>query len=229
MTGMRGREVRAPGIPALVAFTVATVLIVAAPPMAIAEPGDLHPGDPVRADGQCTLGYVFDSPETTYFSVAGHCVELGDRPTAGDGTTIGRVAYDDDVVDVALIEVADGVEPSVDPTVRGHPDTPTGVADPARLQTGDELRVSGQGLGIPLSFAREQRAGVLEQVEPTWYCADLPAVFGDSGGPVLHKPTGEAVGLVNRVGGPCRTTGITVSGIVARARADGFEISLRGA
>lgn len=218
---------RAPGVPALVAFTVATVLIVAAPPLAIAEPGDLHPGDPVRARGQCTLGYVFDSPEATYFSLAGHCVEFGDRPTAGDGTVIGRVTYDDDIVDVALIEVSEGVEPSVDPTVRGHPDAPTGVADPTSLARGDELRVSGQGLGVPLSFAAEQRAGVLQDADPSWYCADLPAVFGDSGGPVLHEATGEALGMVNRVGGSCGTSGMTVSGIVARARADGFEVSLR--
>lgn len=217
---------RAPGAPVLVAFTVATVLVVAAPPLAIAGQSTLRPGDAVEAQGRCTLGWVLEGAGATYFSTAAHCVELGDRPTTGDGTVIGRVAYDDDVVDVALIEVAPGVEPTVDPSVRGHPEVPTGVAETEAIGGDDTLRVSGQGIGVPLSFAREQRAGVLIDEAGGGYCADLPAVFGDSGGPVLHEASGTAVGIVNRIGGACPTSGVTVSGILARTRQDGFDLAL---
>lgn len=66
----------------------------------------------------------------------------------------------------------------------------------------------------------------------TTYRVEAPIVFGDSGGPVLHEPTGKAIGIVSHiVAGCCAGPGVWVQGpnvhhLIAEATDDGFEIEL---
>jgi hypothetical protein len=62
------------------------------------------------------------------------------------------------------------------------------------------------------------------------YSALATLIFGDSGGPLAHVPTGKALGTVSRLCiGLCQAEGPTVQGIVAKAAAQGFTVRLRTA
>jgi hypothetical protein len=55
-----------------------------------------------------------------------------------------------------------------------------------------------------------------------------PIHWGDSGGPLVHVRTGKALGIVSRLcAGACSEEGPTVQGILAKAAAAGFPVTLR--
>ena len=55
-----------------------------------------------------------------------------------------------------------------------------------------------------------------------------PIHWGDSGGPLVHVRTGKALGIVSRLcAGACSEEGPTVQGILAKAAAAGFPVSLK--
>lgn len=219
------------------AVLVVGVLGVAAAPMPATHATDvLQPGDHVAtADGGCTLNFVFDGPAgETYLGIAGHCVDVGDRVRSDPHGAFGTVVYDDDRgQDFALIEVDEDKVDRVSPEVRGHPGTPTGVATREATGEGDPVSFSGWGLGFSLSaMTRQERTGTLVWDTDRMVCVEGPVAFGDSGGPVLHGPTGEALGIVSRIspfecGG--WIVGSTVEGAILQATLDGFPITLRTA
>jgi hypothetical protein len=99
-----------------------------------------------------------------------------------------------------------------------------------RTDFGDTLSYSGHG--VPWSIAdvlREERIGFLVfQDEDLWTSAGLNT-YGDSGGPVIHRETGAALGLVSRLCfGACEAEGPTIEGILPQASAAlGTPLSLR--
>jgi hypothetical protein len=55
-----------------------------------------------------------------------------------------------------------------------------------------------------------------------------PVLFGDSGGPFAHVRTGKALGIVSRLCvGLCSEEGPTVQGLLAKAAARGFVVTMK--
>jgi hypothetical protein len=210
--------------------------------------GPLQPGDYHETDvGGCTLGFLFQHDGLPHFSTAAHCV-LDDEGNGGvgaavrdiDGHPIGSVAYvadppgpdaGPDVTewDFAFVKVDSGR--SVSPNMRGHATYPTGTTSATETRTGDRLQFSGWGIGFDLTApTRERRFGFLSGDDSELWFGVAPDIFGDSGGPVAHVPTGKALGLVSRlcVGG-CTSEGPSVQGMAAKAAAQGFPVALRHA
>lgn len=193
----------------------------------------IQPGAMVRSsEGQCTLNFVYKGGGgKTYIGTAAHCVDkVGDQVRDEHNVVFGRVAAlgdpDDNPKDWALIEVNSGV--TVLPWVKGHPDYPTGVTSASETVIGDPVQMSGYGVGFGLTGpTREERVGELTFDNTEEYDVVAPAIFGDSGGPVVHIPTGKALGIISRLCfGSCTETGPTVQGIIAKV---GFSVTLRTA
>src|SRR5215211_2806663 len=156
--------------------TLAVALAVAAmltlPASALAQ--KIQPGESIVADGSyCTLNWIYDGGGKTYAGTAAHCVTgPGQRVSLatgslGDPTTpVGTVAFRGDPEapgrDYALIEVDPSQLGNVDPSLKGHPEIPTGVS--TGYAKGDLMQFSGNGVGFHLAQpTREQRIGVLNQ------------------------------------------------------------------
>lgn len=213
-------------------LTLVLIALTAAGVQATVDP--IQPGDPF--DGICTLDFVFDGANgSVYFGTAGHCVDDGERVSTEGHGGFGTVVYvsDDegDRLDVALIEVDSDKEDAVEPTVKGHPGTPTGVTQDDGTQIGDRLLMSGYGVGYSTTQAtRENRSAVLTFDNRIRYCSEAPVSFGDSGGPIVHAETGQALGVVSRLDPldcPGTLFGPTVQGFLDQAADDGFDLTLR--
>jgi hypothetical protein len=115
--------------------------------------------------------------------------------------------------------------------VKGSPRYPTGVTAPADTRTGDTIQLSGFGqlFGL-LPLTQERRIGLMVGDDANRHTVVAPLIFGDSGGPLVHSRTGRAMGIVSRLCiGLCTEEGPTVQGILAKARARGFAVTLRTA
>jgi hypothetical protein len=117
----------------------------------------------------------------------------------------------------------------VSPAVKGHPTYPRGVTSSTQTAVGDQLQLSGYGVGFGSTQpTQEQRRGTLQFDDADEYTAAAPLIFGDSGGPIVHIPTGQALGIVSRLCvGLCTEEGPTVQGILAKAAARGLSLTLR--
>lgn len=205
------------------------------------QPGmqaDLRPGG-----GSCTMNFVFDGlgkdRGRVFIGTAAHCsvhdgdAALRDEVYAGE-EPIGRVAMvgnaEDHADDYMLVEILTSLHGSVVPEVRGHPGMPTGFTTGASVAADDQVLFSGYGLAFGQTQpTREEREGQLVKADDGYYQVFGPLMQGDSGGPVLHGPSGRALGTVSGncsdVG--CLGDGPTVQGILARVRARGMELQLR--
>jgi hypothetical protein len=135
---------------------------------------------------------------------AAHCTErVGERVTVPGTGQIGTVVYDSDSVgsdvDFTLIRIDDELVGRTNPQVRGF-SGPTGSVAPAELQRGDLVDVFGYGVVVGSREQTRARRGVLMNWDATEYAINMPAVNGDSGGPILHSSTGKALGIVSRYG-----------------------------
>jgi hypothetical protein len=195
------------------------------------QPGELS----VSGDAGCTLSFVYDGGGGTYVGTAAHCVPdgVGADVALSDGTVFGDVAMigneSTTATDWALIRVRTAHLGRVSPGVKGHPSVPRGVTTPAETALGDQTIVSGYGVGFDLTAAtRERRVGLLTYDDSQIFTTLGASIFGDSGGPVVHKPTGKALGIVSRLCiGTCEMEGPTVQGILSQAAARGLSLSLR--
>lgn len=190
-----------------------------------AAAGTLQPGAQMQTDtGRCTMNFAYqDAAGSKYMGTAAHCVEgLGQTVSDADGDRFGTVAArgnpDVNAEDYAFVKVDEGR--TVDPSVKGSPQYPTGVTEPAETRTGDTLQASGFGLLFDLlPFTRERRVGLLISDDEAQYSAIVPVLFGDSGGPIVNTRTGKALGIVSRLCiGLCTAEGPTVQGAVAKAQ-----------
>ena len=200
----------------------------------------IQPGTYIESNvGLCTTNFVYDGTGgkagKVYIGTAAHCVErVGDDVALADtGETFGDVAalgdQDSDNTDWALIEVRAAFAPRVSPAVKGHPQYPTGVTTSTQTLTGDAVQLSGYGVGFSATGpTREKRVGTLSFDDPEVHGVVAPLIFGDSGGPLVHVATGRALGLVSRLCvGSCTEVGPTIEGVLAKAAAKGFTVSVR--
>ena len=219
---------------------VAALLFTAAPASAAGpiQPGTIaYNGD----GGQCTYNFIFDGAGhlagRTYIGIAAHCVEkVGDVVLDGDEEPIGRAAFvgnaDETTEDFAFIEIASEHLDRVDPALKGHPEYPTGFTTPDETAAGDLIQMSGYGLGFgETQPTQEERVTVLQGDDDEMFWLSGPSVNGDSGGPFVHIDTGKALGIVSMYGFETGSTdmGPTVQGILAKAAAKNFPVTLRAA
>ncbi|HEU0131948.1 MAG TPA: trypsin-like serine protease [Mycobacteriales bacterium] len=208
-------------------------------PAAHASGGYLQPGDyMVAGSSACTTNFVYDGTGSlagkVYLGTAAHCVtNVGQDVADINGTVWGDVALIGDqnstAPDYAFIEVRAAHVSRVRAWVKGYPNYPTGYTTSNETATGDLVQVSGYGLGFDLTnVTQEKRQAVLTFDDAQTHNVLGPIDFGDSGGPLVHVKTGKALGIVSRLcTGACSETGPTVQGIIAKAAARGFTVTLR--
>jgi hypothetical protein len=212
-------------LPIVLAALVVLAVLAAAP--GAAEPGSspvpswgpaedspIRPG--ASLGGYCTFNWVFydevdpadpDAEQSAYIGTAGHCTdEVGERVSLPGSVEIGTVVYDSEVVgsdvDFSLIELDADRIGQTNPTMLGW-GGPTGAI------TADELR-----FGVLVGWTEDE------------YIADMPAVWGDSGSPLLHHDSGKALGIISRFGffetPPSTDVGPLMSWIFRELEAAGF-------
>lgn len=215
-----------------------TAFVTSAAPAAAQDP--IQPGDYMESGGSaCTLNFVYDGTGglagKVYLGTAAHCVsKVGDDVALEDGTVFGDVAMigneDTTVDDYAFVEVRSAYVGRVSPAVKGHPTLPRGgYTTYTETRTGDQIQQSGYGIGASITnVTREQRRSVLVFDDAEYGGIAGFSIFGDSGGPYVHLPTGKAFGIVSRACiDICQEEGPTLEGLLAKATARGFTVRLR--
>jgi hypothetical protein len=211
---------------AFVLFALLATLPVARQARAADTP--IQPGAQITAPAGCTMNFVFrDAEGAQYIGTAGHCVSgTGVRVSANNGefgTVVYRIfAGNND--DFALIEIDPSRYDEVNPSMRRW-GGPTGVTTADTTGIGDTTLQYGYGIGYGSTEVTRPRAGALWNDNDREYRAEHPAIFGDSGGPVLHGPTGRALGItanisVHLMNGP------TIERVLALLAERGIEVSL---
>ena len=207
------------------------LLCVSLVPSAAHADQPIQPGAQIQFGGNlCTMNFIFTGGGKTYVGTAGHCTRVNQRARSSSGE-FGTVRFqrDNEDLDFALVEVDAAQTGQVDPTVRGF-GAVHGASEPSETRTLDEVFVHGYGVGVGSFAQTRSRSGVMMQDNTEWYTANMPAVNGDSGGPVVHVPTGKALGIVSvygfTYGHPATDRGPTVAHILATLRAEGFAVSL---
>ena len=175
------------------------------------EDSPLRPGASLQSGtGSCSFNFVFYAPGTkkaapkAYIGTAAHCTEkLGEAVAQPDLGEVGTVVYDSDLagsdVDFALIQLDPKIVSETNPTVL-HWGGPTRSATPEDLAVGDQVDVYGYGIGVGMFEQTRPRYGFLVGYNEKEYQADMPAVNGDSGAPLIHHETGAALGIISRYG-----------------------------
>lgn len=203
----------------------------------------IQPGDALQTAGGaqiCTYNFVFDGPDAVYIGTAAHCVHEGQRVSTAGFPTIGTVVHSGGGADVALVRIDEAYTEHVQAAVKGHPTVPMGVAVPADTAYGDLLYVSGYGVGFNQHDAsRENRWGLQLTHSGSGYTAVAPFAPGDSGGPVVHGPSGQALGVAAWIAAcigvpvagcdvpPARVGGPTIDRMLDVLDAHGFDVTLR--
>jgi hypothetical protein len=226
---------------------VGMAVLLALPATAAAQ--KIQPGESIVADGSfCTLNWIYDGGGNTYAGTAAHCVSgVGQEvslATSSLGSAIeriGEVAFvgnaDEPGRDYAFIRIDAEDLGKVDPSLKGHPNIPTGVSQNAA--EGDLMQFSGHGVGFHLTApTRESRVGVLNWTDGTEHLILGAVTPGDSGGPVADITDGNtAFGIVNTVGAAVNSDALAVGHVgeggnnlefvLADAASRGFSVSLR--
>ncbi|MDQ3983462.1 MAG: S1 family peptidase [Actinomycetota bacterium] len=168
----------------------------------------IRPGSSLN--GSCTFNFVFYTPGTAtkapkaYIGTAGHCTDkLGEEAELPGLGMIGNVVYDSDLVksavDFSLIEIKPELVGKTNPEVRVW-GGPTRVATVEDFAVGDQVDVHGHGIVFGETEQTRPRYGALFSWTEQEYQADMPAVNGDSGSPLIHHETGAALGIISRYG-----------------------------
>jgi hypothetical protein len=247
----------------LLVTTALTLICGGLAPVASAATGAIQPGVAIIAGtNDCTLNWIYERlvadpndpqgenlvVEGVYGGTAAHCVDaLGQEvslqtQTAGEIVMrIGQVAYmapgTEPTSDYAFIRIDDENLDLVDPSLKGHPQIPTGVSTTSTAKTGDTIQFSGNGVGFHAhELTRERRQGVLNSNDGVQHDVLGPVTGGDSGGPVADVTDGnKALGIVNwlnaRAGGPnggnVGEGGLSLEGLLADALEHGWNMRLK--
>ncbi|HEX9711337.1 MAG TPA: trypsin-like serine protease [Actinomycetota bacterium] len=216
---------RAASIALAAALLVAAVLTV--PGRALAADTRIQPGARIVRPAGCTLNFVFrDAAARLYIGTAGHCVSgVGDRvatPEGEFGTVVFRILRGDD--DFSLIRIDPAFYAEVNPAMRAW-GGPTGVTTADTTGIGDALLQYGYGIVYSTTEVTRARGGILYNDNAMSYHAEVPAIFGDSGGPVIHAATGRALGIVANIGGHL-LNGPTVQRAIELLAEAGIDVSL---
>jgi hypothetical protein len=197
----------------------------------------LRPGSSLG--GYCTFNFVFYTPGTAtkapkaYIGTAGHCTDkLGEEAELAGVGVIGKVVYDSDLskspVDFSLIRISPSFVGQTNPEVLVH-GGPTRVATAEDFAEGDQIDVYGYGMGVGENEQTRPRSGVLFSWSEKEYQADMPAVNGDSGAPLIHHETGAALGIISRYGlgvPPSTDLGPLMTWILEELDNAGFDVRL---
>lgn len=198
--------------------------------------------------GWCTANFVYDGlgrrAGKTYIGIASHCVHDLSDPTMLDEARVpfGRIVHKNWPLstvrdDWALIEIFPSRLRDVDPAQRGNPQFPTGVAEEGDVKVGDEIRISGYGIPYYM-VVRSQRSGITTFWDGTYYDLLGPIGDGDSGGALVHVPTGKALGIVSAYCAPsnwdpghapvaCTAYGPSVAEVLRGMADKGFPVRVR--
>lgn len=208
----------------------------------------VQPGVSIQTgDHGCTLNWIYNGTGSldgkVFGGTAGHCVdEVGQSVSLTTGTfgdpisTIGEVAYIDDNLDYAFIEIDQANHHLVNPSLKGHPQIPTGVSTTSTAAIGDIIQFSGHGTGFHAhEVTREQRKGILSHNDGTQHYVYTAVSPGDSGGPVADVTDGnKALGIVNTGGAGLSgglphagEGGVSLEGMLADAAEAGFTLTVR--
>jgi hypothetical protein len=198
-------------------------------------------------EGLCTMNFVFeDGAGRLYIGTAGHCFDReGQRaeaePEPGSllsmidplfefGTAVHvEFSEDEPSIDFALIEIDPDQYGNVNPSMRFW-GGPAGSTTADETSTGDPLLQYGYGAGFDLTPVTRPRIRVLMDDDAEHYTSQSASMFGDSGSPVLHEPTGKAHGIDSRFNffdiPPTIDAGPTVEGILRRLADAGHDVTL---
>lgn len=207
---------------------------------ATATIGTIQPGDQSVSGGSgCTLNFAFDGVGAlagkVYMGTAAHCVgAVGDSVSSWPYDDFGTVAIIGSAgsapTDWAFIEVKPEFHRLVKAAVKGHPEYPTGIATRAETDAGDLIQFSGYGMVFgTVAPTQEKRVAVLTEHRQDAVLVLGPVIYGDSGGPIVHIPTGKAISLQSRLClvGACWEIGPNYEDILRQAAARGFTVQLR--
>ncbi len=197
----------------------------------------IRPGAPI--DEGCTANWLFtDGDGNAYIGTAAHCTTLLDRVREREtDTMIGTVVFDSDdsenadtSLDFSLIQLDEDAVALAHPAMYGW-EGPTGVVDPDGLMAGDRIAFYGHGDHLGEEEPTRARVGLLLESSEKEYRADMPAVWGDSGSPLIHFDTGEALGIISRFGvddggTPTTDVGPLVVWILDELEKAGFDVEL---
>lgn len=193
----------------------------------------IQPGASISTPiGGCTLNFVYeDQFGVTYIGTAGHCANVGHRIKSGNGTEFGTVVFSENaypINDFALIRIDEEDLPLVSPAMR-YWGGPTGLFEFGEGQRNDPVLAYGYGLGYGTTEYTRRRIGLLQTMNTQRYQAALNCIFGDSGGPVVHGPTGKAMGVIDVLAAP-GTGGVLIQQALRRARHfTGLELTVQTA
>lgn len=191
----------------------------------------IGPGAFITAPEGCTLNFVFESKKRTFVGTAGHCTHrVGQRVHLDGYGAFGRVVFrqEEGQDDVALIRIGRRHEHLVDPSIPLIGIVPTGYTRSGMTAIGDHVSLEGNGMILGDGPTRE-RTGLLTRDDATYFTAIVPAIFGDSGGPVVHVPSGRALGVVSGIAvtiPPSTLIGTTVERFLSLVREAGFKVRL---
>jgi hypothetical protein len=206
----------------------------AAPPAWGSVSAPLRPGAEAQtAEGQCTYNFLFYDASNAYVGTAAHCTDkLNEVARLGNGQRVGVVVYDSDrvagasAVDFSLIRLDTAMIAQANPKMLGNVHGPTGSVTHADLRVGEPVAFYGYGLVLGELAPTRPREGVLVTFSTTMYQADMPAVNGDSGAPILEKETGKALGIVSHYGTYTTDEGPLMSFVLDELRRAGFTVTL---
>lgn len=205
------------------------------------EDAPIRPGSSLG--GYCTFNFVYYTPGTAtkapkaYIGTAGHCTDkIGEEAELPGVGMIGKVVYDSDLVkgeykgvDFSLIELYPNMIPETNPAVRSF-GGPTRAATVEDFAQGDWINVYGYGIGLGATEQTRPRGGVLVSWTEREYVADMAAVNGDSGAPLVHEETGAALGIISRWNlgevPPSTDKGPLIGWILEALDAKGFDVRL---
>jgi hypothetical protein len=211
---------------------VLALLLAALPVHARAEVADkpIQPGAKIFSPmAQCTMNFIFTDPEGTWYAgTAAHCAGMGHRVSseAGEfGTVVFRKRTT--VQDFALIRIDSERHPDVSPQLR-YWGGPTGVSTAPDTLIGDRVMIYGYGIGFGDQPETRRRSGPLSNDSFTRWRAWVPVNFGDSGGPVIHGPTGRALGVSTDLGiyPTGFVNGPTIEAVITDAAEAGFQLTV---
>ena len=200
------------------------------------ENSPLRPGADLGPKGFCSFNYVFYDPSAdgdppVYIGTAAHCTErVGQRVTLGPSQEIGTVVYDSDVaksdVDFSLVKVDRNMVGNTNPKVLGW-GGPRGIVGASGLNELDQVNMHGNGMVLGDNANTRSRWGLLVDWTKDTYAANIPAVNGDSGSPLVHDRTRKALGIISRYGTggvpPTTDAGPTMAWIFREISAAGFD------
>lgn len=221
-------------LPALSAVGAQEATLTAAPAWGpLSAP--LRPGAEAQtAEGYCTYNFLFYDSSNAYVGTAAHCTDkLNEVAKLGNGQRVGVVVYDSDRtpgananVDFALIKLDAAMVSQANPKMLGNTHGPTGNVSHRDLRIGEPVAFYGYGLLLGELAATRYREGVVVTFSTTMYQADMPAVNGDSGAPILEKETGKALGIVSHYGTYTTDEGPLMSFVLDELKKAGFNVTL---